>query len=147
MEKRDSIDLSAIDLRGSLHCALRVEMHAVCQLMGMNLKRCQVVGGHRGGGWARGQWEVAGEEEETWTGSKGTKYEMGEGGRRQGSAIPMLSWTSVAFWGFNFKGWTWKRRAERKKGETQRPSEKHWLKQNKAQSAWTTQHILLQQQL
>lgn len=50
MEKRDSIDLSAIDSWRSLHCALRVEMHAVCQLMGMNVKRCQVVGGHRGGG-------------------------------------------------------------------------------------------------
>lgn len=51
MEKRDSIDLSAIDWWGSLHCALRVEMHAVCQLMGMILKRCQVVRGHWGGGW------------------------------------------------------------------------------------------------
>lgn len=50
MEKRDSIDLSAIDSRGSLHCAPRAEMRAVCQLMGMNLKRCQVVRGHRGGG-------------------------------------------------------------------------------------------------
>lgn len=50
MEKRDSIDLSAIDSQGSLHCALQVEMHAVCQVMGMNVKRCQVLGGHRGGG-------------------------------------------------------------------------------------------------
>lgn len=52
MENRDSIDLSAIDWRGSLHCALRVEMHAGAPLMGMRLKRCQVVEGHGGAGRA-----------------------------------------------------------------------------------------------
>lgn len=39
---------------GSLHCAPQGEMHAVCHRMGTNLKRCQVVRGHRGGGRDQG---------------------------------------------------------------------------------------------
>lgn len=53
------------------------EMHAVCQLMGMNLKRCQVVRGHRAGGGrgGGGQPEVAvGEEGDC--GCNGIKYPL-----------------------------------------------------------------------
>lgn len=77
MENRDSIDLSAIDWRGSLHCALRVEMHAAYPLMGMRLKRCQVVEGHGDAGRA-GKGEGG---EETGKGSKGAKYERRASGR------------------------------------------------------------------
>lgn len=77
MENRDSIDLSAIDWPGSLHCALRVEMHAACPMMGMRLKRCQVVEGHGGAG--RAQKGEGGEE--TGKGSEGVKYERRAPGR------------------------------------------------------------------
>lgn len=51
MEKRDSIDLSAIDLRWD-RCIVAHGWNEHCLPNdGMNLKRCQVVRGHRGGGW------------------------------------------------------------------------------------------------
>lgn len=40
------------------------EMYAVCQLMGLNLKRCQVVRGHKGRGGHCGQSEVLKQEDE-----------------------------------------------------------------------------------
>lgn len=90
MENRDSIDLSAIDWPGSLHCALRVEMHAACPMMGMRLKRCQVVEGHGGAGPAQ-----KGEGgEETGKGSKGVKYERRAPGRIDDAGAAWRIWAA-----------------------------------------------------
>lgn len=118
-------------------------MHAVCQLMGMNLKRCQVVRGHRGGGWDRGQPGAAGEEELTGEGARAWSIKQKEGGRRKRfdkRGIMLRGWNhhyarlslySVVLNVFDRseKRSTWKQRAERK-GLKLKPSYKprHQLK-------------------